>query len=136
MRGALHVLATITLVPYVLLAAGFVLLGQAISSGSLLSFLETLLLQATWLVPWGVIGFPIPFLLLAALGLHSRSRWIAGLLLCLIASTCGVIIFLMSTSAIGVGEVLFLLPCITVVIFGGWLVVVERRVRHVGGNAA
>ena len=135
MRGPLHVLATLTLVPYVLLAAGFVLLGQAISSGSLLSLLDTLLLQATWLVPWGVIGFPLLFLLLAALGLHSRSRWIAGLLLCLIACTCAAIILLMSTSAIGVGEVLFLSPCIAVMIFGGWLAVVERRARHVDGNA-
>ena len=81
MRSVLHVLATITLAPYFLLAAGFVLLGQAISSGSLWSFLDTLLMQATWLIPWGMIGLAASFLILAALGLHSRSRWIAGVLL-------------------------------------------------------
>src|SRR5687767_11837775 len=115
MRGALHVLATITLVPYVL-AAGFVLLGQAISGGSLLSVFKTLLLQATWLVPWGVIGFPVFFLVLAALGLHTRSRGMAGLVVCCIACACVAILVFMGTSAMDAGQMLFLLPCIAVVI--------------------
>ena len=95
MRGALHVLATITLAPYFLLAAGFVLLGQAIGSGSLWSFFDTLLAQATWLIPWGMIGLAAFFLFLAALGLYSRSRWIAGALLFVVSlgSIAGAVAF-------------------------------------------
>jgi hypothetical protein len=92
---------------------------------------ERLLLQATWLVPWGIIGFAILVLALAALGLHARSRWIAGFILCLVACVSVAIIGLMSTSAMSVGELLFLLPCVVVAIFGAWLAVVERR----GGQA-
>ena len=43
MRAALHVLATLMVVPYVILAIGFVMLGDSISSGSLLSELAQLL---------------------------------------------------------------------------------------------
>lgn len=126
-RGALHVLATVTLAPYFLLAAGFVLLGQAIGSGSLWSFVDTLLLQATWLIPWGMIGLAAFFIVLAALGLNSRSRWIAGALLCLVALASVAVIVFMDRSALDAGGLLFLSPCIMVVAFGGWLAIVERR---------
>ena len=43
MYAALHVFATIVVLPYVVLAIGFVILGHSISSGSLLSFFDTLL---------------------------------------------------------------------------------------------
>ena len=43
MRAALHVLATIVVVPYVVLASAFVILRHAISRGSLWSVLDALL---------------------------------------------------------------------------------------------
>ncbi|HET7063916.1 MAG TPA: hypothetical protein VFI49_06525 [Rudaea sp.] len=46
MRGALHLLCTLVLLPYLLLAAWFLILGDAISAGSLASFLTTLLSHA------------------------------------------------------------------------------------------
>jgi hypothetical protein len=33
-------------------------------------------------------------------------------------------------SAIGAGELLFLLPCFAILVFGGWLAVAELRVRR------
>src|SRR5262245_26260559 len=120
MRGALHVLATITLAPYFALAAGFLLLGQAIGSGSLWSFFETLLVQATWLIPWGVIAVAAFFLVLAALGLHSRSRPIAALILCLTALGSIGVLLVMDRSPLDAGGSLFLLPCMMVAVFGGW----------------
>ena len=131
MRSVLHVLATITLAPYFLLAAGFVLLGQAISSGSLWSFFDTLLMQATWLIPWGMIGLAAFFLILAALGLHSRSRWIAGVLLFLIAFASIAILIMMDRSPLDAGALLFLSPCVAAAVFGAWLAIVERRAARV-----
>jgi len=126
----LHVLAAITLVPYFLLALGFVLLGHAIGSGSLWSFFDTILAQATWLIPWGMLGLVALFAALAALGLHSRSRRIAGALLCLMALACLAIIVFMPSSSIQAGELLFLSPCIMVAVIGAWLAAVERPVTR------
>ena len=125
MRGALHVLGTIVLVPYVALAAGFALLGHAIASDSLGGFLGTLLSQALWLVPWGLIGSIVAVALVAALGLSARLRWLGGLCLCLIAAGCLTVVLVVTTSRIGLPELIFLLPCMAVLFFGAWLAVVE-----------
>jgi hypothetical protein len=37
-------------------------------------------------------------------------------------------------SAVGPGELLFLLPCFAILIFGGWLAVAELRMRRRGGR--
>ncbi len=129
MRGALHVLGTIVLVPYVALAIGFALLGQAISGASLGDFLGTLLAQFLWLVPWGFIGLTLAIVLLALLGLSTRLRWLGGLCQCLIAASSIATLIVVTTSPIGVPELLFLLPCLVVLVFGAWLAVVEWRAK-------
>jgi hypothetical protein len=87
--------------------------------------------QATWLVPWGIIGFALFILLLAALGLHAACRWIGGLLLCLVACSSTLLVVLLTSSTIDVDEILFLLPCIGIAVFGGWLALAERPRRPV-----
>lgn len=130
MRGALHVLSTIVLLPYIALAFGFLFLSHAISSGSLFSFFETLLAQIAWLFPWGLLGFACAIALVIALGLIPRLRWLGGLCLCLIAASCLVVILTVTTSTIGLSQLLFLLPCFAILVFGGWLAVVEWRSRR------
>jgi hypothetical protein len=132
MRGVLHVLATAVLVPYLVLAAGFVLLGHTIAGGSLLAFFDRLLMHFTWLVPWGIIGFGVVLFALATLGLFARFRVMAGLVLCLTASTSTIIILVLTSATVGLGEVLFLLPCLAVATFGAWLAVSERHGRARG----
>ena len=126
MRALFHVLATIAVVPYLLLASGFLLLGQAINSGSIFAFFATLIAQFVWIVPWGIIGFAFSVLLLATLGLFPQVRWLAGLLLCLLAAIALFVILFVDRS-LELGKFLFLLPCILVVLFAGWLAFSERR---------
>lgn len=121
MRALLHIVATIATVPYILLATGFLLLGQLINSGSIIAFFDTLISQFTWVMPWGVIGFALALLLLATLGLFAQTRWLAGLLLCLLAGS-SLVIILFFDRAIDMGKLLFLLPCLLVVLFAAWLV--------------
>jgi hypothetical protein len=81
MRGALHLLCTIMLLPYLLLAAWFLILGDAIAGGSLASFFTTLLAHALWLIPWGLLGLTVGIVAVAALGVIDGARWLGGLCL-------------------------------------------------------
>lgn len=136
MRGIFHVLATLIVVPYAIFALGFLGLRHAIGDGSVLGFFDRLLNHASWLMPWGVIGLAVGFLLLAALGLVARVRWVAGLLLSLVALfSIGVIVGL-SASPVTTDAAVFLSPCAASLIFGGWMFAAERiRVRGVGNGA-
>ncbi len=120
MRAVFHVLATIVVVPYVLLATGFLLLGQAINSGSILAFFDTLITQFVWIMPWGILGFVLGLLVLATLGLFPPTRWLAGLLLGLLAGS-SLLIILFFDRSLDSGKFLFLLPCLLVVLFATWL---------------
>jgi hypothetical protein len=134
MRAALHLLCTITLLPYLLLAAWFLILGDAIAGGSLASFLATLLSHALWLMPWGLLGIAAGIIGLATLGMIESLRWLGGLCLFALAGACLFIVIAGNPSAIGPGELLFLLPCFAILIFGGWLAVAELRVRRRPGG--
>lgn len=130
MRGALHVMGTLVLIPYVAFAAAFAMLGQAIARKSLFGFLDALLSQALWLMPWGLLGIIAAIVLVAGFGLSARLRWLGGVCLCLIAASCIAVLVVVSTSPTVLSEMLFLSPCIGVMIFGAWLAVVEWRARR------
>ena len=134
MRAALHLLCTIMLVPYLLLAAWFLILGDAIAHGSLASFLTTLLSHALWLMPWGLLGFTAGIIGVAALGVIEGARWLGGLCLFILAGSCLFIVITGNPSAVGPGELLFLLPCFAILIFGGWLALAELRMRRRGSR--
>lgn len=132
MRIAGHLLATLVLVPYVVLALGFVLLGQAIASGSLAGFLLTLLSQAVWLVPWGALAIVGSLAMVAALGFSARLRWVAGACVAAIAAASLLAIGVLGSSPLGAGELTFPLPCLAAGGFGAWLAVAEKPARPAG----
>lgn len=134
MRGAMHLLCTLVLLPYLALAAWFLILGDAIAGGSLASFLATLLSHALWLMPWGLLGLAAGILGVAALGMIEGVRWLGGLCLFILAGSCLFIVITGNPSAVGPGELLFLLPCFAILIFGGWLAVAELRMRRRSGR--
>lgn len=126
MRAVFHILATIVVVPYVLLATSFLWLGQLINSGSIVAFFDTLITQFAWVMPWGILGFVLGLLLLAMLGLFLQTRWLAGPLLGLLAGS-SLFVILFFDRALDTGKFLFLLPCILVVLFAAWLAFSEWR---------
>ena len=132
MRGALFLLAVVVALPYALLAGAFILLDQAISAGKLWAVLTTLLSQALWIVPWGMLGFACASVGLAVLGLVPRTRGLGGLLLCLIASASIAVLLFKSASALDMSEAIVLLPCLAVAVYGGWLAYAAWRSRRIG----
>jgi hypothetical protein len=118
------------LVPYLLLAIAFLLLGQAIGSGGMFAFFGTLLTQFIWIFPWGILGFVAILGSVGALGLSSRFRALGSLCLCLLAAgSLGVIVFI-TTSKMGMGQLLFLLPCALVLVYSAWAAVVDWPARR------
>ena len=134
MRGALHLLCTLVLLPYLALAAWFLILGDAIAGGSLASFFTALLGHALWLFPWGLLGIAAGIVGIVALGMIDGLRWLGGLCLFVLAGGCLLVVISGSSTALGTGELLFLLPCFAILIFGGWLASVELRARHARGG--
>jgi hypothetical protein len=134
MRGALHLLCVLVLLPYLVLAAWFLILGDVIAAGSLASILTTLLSHALWLFPWGLLGIAAGIVGLAALGMIESARWLGGLCVFVLAGACLFIVIAGNPSAIGPGELLFLLPCFAILIFGGWLTAAELRGRPARGE--
>ena len=130
MRGALHLLCTIVLLPYLMLAGWFLILGDAIAGGSLASFFTTLLAHALWLVPWGLLGFAAAIFGVMALGLIESVRWLGGICLFALATGCLLVVVGVDISGIDLGALIFLLPCFAVAFFGAWLAVVESRARR------
>jgi len=125
MRAALHLLATIVLIPYLLLAAAFLLLGSAIATGTLGGFLVALLSFALWLMPWGALGGIAALCGLVALGMIDQTRWFAALLLLALAGACLGVIAFGASGGLDAGVALFLAPCAAVAAFAGWLAFVE-----------
>lgn len=121
MQSLLHTLATLALLPYVVLATGFLLLGHVASRGSLWAFLDALVTQASWIMPWGILGLAGATLALLVLGFMPRLRWVGGLVLCGVAALSLLVLLFGGKARIGAGELLFLLPCALVLLYGGWL---------------
>jgi hypothetical protein len=81
-------------------------------------------------MPWGLLGFTAGIVIVAALGMIEGMRWLGGLCLLVLAGGCLVIVIAGNPSAIGPGELLFLLPCFATLIFAIWLMVEELRTRR------
>lgn len=75
----LHLLSLILVLPSVLLASAFIILGRAIASRSLPGLLWQLLNDVLWMVPWGVLGAGTIILLIAVGGFVVRTRRMAGI---------------------------------------------------------
>jgi type IV secretory pathway VirB2 component (pilin) len=128
----LHVLATLLLAPYVALAILLLAFGHATSQGSLWGFIDTLLNHVLWIVPFGILGFGVAVIVIAALGIARRTRAFAGALLCALGVVSPIILVAVTGSRLDADALIFLAPCLAVAIFGGWRLREEWRAQHGG----
>jgi hypothetical protein len=128
-RAILHVLSVIVLLPYLLLAACFLMLDRAIGTGSLPGFVDTLLTLAALLLSWVGVAILGALLLLILLGTSARTRGFAAAITCLAGVACVVVLVTLSHSTIGLPEALFLVPCVLALGGAGWLAANEWPFR-------
>jgi hypothetical protein len=93
-RSLLHVLSVLLLLPYLVLAIMFVLLGPADRQRWLWAMLDALLTQFIWIVPWGLLGFVVGVLVLIGLGFGARTLWFAALATGLLATASLMVLLL------------------------------------------
>jgi hypothetical protein len=134
-RPLLHVLSVLLLLPYLVLAILFVLLGQLIASGGLLAMLGALLEQFLWIVPWGLLGFVAGVLVLIGLGFGARTLWFAGLAVGLLATASLLVLLLFPGRGVEGGDLLFLLPCVGGARARFWICLAERGLAPGGAPA-
>ncbi len=121
MHAFLHTLGTLVVLPYLLLAAAFLLIGEVAKTRGLFAMIDAVAKHANWLLLWGIYSLAAFLVLLVIAGfLPSFQRISAACLFLIALGSLGVICTLHSTR-IGPGEAIFLLPCIAVLGVSAWL---------------
>ena len=120
MRLLLHFVSFALMLPSLIFASGFLLLGHAIGGGTLLAFFSRLLSDALWLASGGLLL--VLALLCAVLigGFVTRTRFLAAA--CVAGLAVGSAIVLV---ALGAGSRLLLVPGLVSVCASGWLAMKE-----------
>ncbi|MFT3792680.1 MAG: hypothetical protein QM741_16795 [Rudaea sp.] len=126
MRPFLHVVGVLCLPPGVLLASAFPAMGHTIAAGTLFGFFEQLLVMASWLIPWGVLGSLAIFLALLSAGFWLRLRWLAGLCVAVFAIGSAAVILAFGSQPISPDQLPFFLPALLSASIGLWLAFTEH----------
>jgi hypothetical protein len=125
MRILLHLVSVALLMPNLLLASGFLLLGHAIAGTNIFEFLDRLLSSALWLVTWGILA-AVGFLIAIVVGgIMARWRWLAALCVTLLSLSSGIVLIVMGSGPYSAGQWLFLSPGLLSLCIGGWLTLTE-----------
>lgn len=121
MHSFLHTLGAVIVVPYVLLAAFFLLVKEATKARGLWQLIDIMLAQALLVLGWGIYVLPVLWTLLVVAGFLPSFQRASSLVLCLLALGCVLIIWLLPSTKPGSGELTFLVPCIAVIGLSAWL---------------
>ena len=125
MNAFLHTLATLAVVPYLLLAAAFLLIGDIARTRGLFALIDVVANHANWIFRWGIYGLLVFLVALVVAGCLPSLQRIGAVVLFLIALGSLDVICTLHSTRMGLGEVTFLLPCIAVLGLSAWLFVRE-----------
>ena len=123
MHGMLHALGTIVALPYALMAGAFLLVGEVARSRGMRGVVSVLFSHADWMVRWGIYLIPVLYLALALAGFVPGLRRPSALCLMVLSAASLLSIVILHSGKLGLGEGLFLLPCVGVVAVSAWLYV-------------
>ena len=123
MHAFLHTLGALVVLPYLLLAAAFFLIGEVAKARGLLALIDVVVNHANWILLWGIYAAAAFWVLLIVAGFLPSFQRISAASLFLIALGSLSVICTLHSTRIGLGEVTFLLPCIAVLVMSAWLFV-------------
>jgi hypothetical protein len=136
MRALLHVVSIILLSPSLVFAIAFVWISHATAQKSLIDFFLQLLEDTSILMTWGLLVFVISLVLIAGAGFSARFRWLAGLVVALLAIISAVLLVSLGSSPVTSSNVLFFVPGFLSLCIGAWLAFTEwPHITH-AANAA
>lgn len=123
MHLILHIIGTLVVLPYLLLAVAFLLIGDVVRTRGLFEIVNVVANHANWILRWGIYGLPVMMLALLVAGLiPSWQRGSAAVLFLIALASLGVI-GLLHSGRLEFGHIVFLLPCAAVVAVSAWLFV-------------
>lgn len=121
MHAILHIVGTLVVLPYLLLAAAFLLIGDIAQTRGLFAAIDTVANHANWILRWGIYGLPVLTVALLVAGvLPSFQRGSAAVLFLVALGSLGIICTLHS-GRLELGQIVFLLPCVAVLAMSAWL---------------
>ena len=123
MHAFLHTLGTLVVLPYLLLAAAFLLIGEVAKARGLIAVIDVVVNHANWILLWGIYAAAAFLVLLIVAGFLPSFQRISAAGLFLIALGSLSVICTLHSTRIGLGEITFLLPCIAVLVMSAWLFV-------------
>jgi len=126
MRAFLHLISIVLLLPNLVFAAGFLLLGHAIGGATILRFFERLLSDALALMTWGVFAIGAAFLAIVVAGFFARTRWLAALCIAILSVVSLAVLIILGSGPFALGQWLFLLPGALALCLSGWLSYADR----------
>ena len=121
MHAFLQTLGAILVLPYVALAAGFLLIGEVARAKGLAAIFDVVFHHFDWIVRWGIYGFVLLWFVLVVMGFFDQFQRFTALCLFLLAAGSSVVIMLLPASKMELGDFLFLVPCFAVAGTSFWL---------------
>lgn len=116
-----HILASVLVLPYVALAAMFLLIGEAARTKGPFELLDVAALHALWILQWGIFAVPAAWLVLASAGCFPPTRRPGAAVLALLALGSFATIVTLQQTPLDAGQWLFLAPCVVVAAASAWL---------------
>ena len=98
------------MLPGLMLASGFILLGHAIAGGTLVEFFVRLLSEFALLVDWGVLAALAFLLAVLICGLFVRTRWLAASCVAVLAAASAAVVIALGSHPFSEGRWVVLLP--------------------------
>jgi hypothetical protein len=127
-RPLLHLLSIILVLPGVILASAFIILGRAIAAQSLLGMFGQLLADAVWIIPWGLLAACTIVLLIGLGGFFIRTRRTAAICVAILGiGSMVVLLALTSDSSASLESLTFFIPAVVASGIGLWLAFVDGR---------
>ena len=127
MRPLVYLLSFALMLPGLVLASGFILLGHAIAGGSLADFFMRLLSEAALLVDWGIVAALSFLLAILVCGLIGRTRRVAASCVAVLAAASGIVLIALGSHPFAEGRWAVLLPGVASLWMSGWLAVRDPR---------
>jgi hypothetical protein len=129
MNKLLHTVGAIVVVPYVLLATFFLYVGELARARGLGALIEIAWNSLDWLA-WGIYIAPALWICLVATGFVPSLQRASALCLCLLAAASFLVVVSLSSSQVGIGELIVLLPCIGAAGTSAWVFVrIGRKMK-------